>query len=630
VWSWDAAQQRWNVSAELIGHLPGYAITAGRFLPDGRQLLTACEDNPVMRWEVATGRRLKDATLKHTGGVRDMDVAPDGRRAVTLCVASERDGDVTREGFRLVHWDLEQVRELNALFVSGETVTSVTFDQDASGVLVASMATGGKSAVRRWNLATAQYDLLWSDGLGRGSVWAAFPSPDGSQVLTVGGSYARLWDAKSGQPIQTFSPHGPLTDASFSPSGKLAVTASTDGAVKVWSVDEQAQDLGHVRLKIPQAHHKEDKAYPVHSAVFGPQAANGDTLLLTAGDDGTAKLWDISGQTPRELKAFAHPASVRRAVFSPDGTLVATACLDGTARLWNVQTGEGTILGGQKSHTLAVLCAAFSPDGKRLATGSDDNTIKIWDVEAKTELAVLKGHTASITSVAFSPDGRRIVSGSQDAMAKVWDAGSGQQVLNLNRHAAEVTAVGVSYDGRRLLTASSDQLAIVWASVNISPTVTLDEQPLTYSTLGQAVVIDPQASVYDPDAPHFGGGQVTAAMVVATGEAARDEQLAIQSDAAGAGGVQVADSQVLFDFGDGAGPVPIGSLSGAGPRAVALTVTLTERATKDAVQSLLRHITYTSRTALTSERRIRFQLADGQGGVSHPAEKPLIAVASQP
>ncbi|TVS10004.1 MAG: hypothetical protein EA424_26065, partial [Planctomycetaceae bacterium] len=488
VWHWDRSQEAWRVSAELIGHLPGFAITAAQFLPDGRTLLTACEDHTVMRWDTETGRRVAASTLKHPGAVRGMDLASDGQQVVTLCLASQRDGERTTEGFQLTHWDLDSARELHRQFVGDETVTSAVFDQDASGVLVASMTADGSSVVKRWDLSDGGYRPLWSDDRGRGSVWAAFPSPDGTQVLTAGGSYARLWDIDTGQAIQTFSPHGPLAYASFSPADTLVATAGVDGAVKIWSVAEQADDWGKVRLKIPQAHRKDDRPYPVNSAVFGPASAGGDHLLLTAGDDGSARIWDLQGPKPLQQNLFQHPAPVLHAVFSPDATLVATACADGAARIWHVATGEGQILGERTSHSLAVRCVAFSPDGKRLATGSDDNTIKVWDVPTQTEITLLAGHAASITSIGFSPDGRRIFSGSQDAMAKVWDADSGQQMLNLKRHAAAVTAIDVSYDGRRLLTASSDGSAIIVSSINIPPTITITEEPQIYTTPGQPVV----------------------------------------------------------------------------------------------------------------------------------------------
>jgi WD40 repeat protein len=55
--------------------------------------------------------------------------------------------------------------------------------------------------------------------------------------------------------------------------------------------------------------------------------------------------------------------------FSPDGTLLATAADDNTARIWDLATGATrTTL---QSHTLYVNSMAFSPDGTLLATAGD-------------------------------------------------------------------------------------------------------------------------------------------------------------------------------------------------------------------------------------------------------------------
>ena len=62
--------------------------------------------------------------------------------------------------------------------------------------------------------------------------------------------------------------------------------------------------------------------------------------------------------------------------FSPDGTLLATASDNRTARLWKVASGAPVaILTGHKT---AVYGAAFSPDGTLLATASCENTARLW------------------------------------------------------------------------------------------------------------------------------------------------------------------------------------------------------------------------------------------------------------
>ncbi len=115
-----------------------------------------------------------------------------------------------------------------------------------------------------------------------------------------------------------------------------------------------------------------------------------------------------------------HTGPVTSAAFSPDGALIVTAGDDGTAKVWDVATG--TELHTLAGHTAGVTSAAFSPDGALVVTASDDNTAKVWDVATGDEVYTLAGHTGPVTSAAFSPDGALVVTASDDNTARTWYA----------------------------------------------------------------------------------------------------------------------------------------------------------------------------------------------------------------
>src|SRR5205823_1766475 len=71
----------------------------------------------------------------------------------------------------------------------------------------------------------------------------------------------------------------------------------------------------------------------VNGAAFSPNGR----LAVSAGQDGTARIWDVLGR--RLLQTLRHDGAVNTAAFSPDGTLVVTASADGSARVWRAEDG---------------------------------------------------------------------------------------------------------------------------------------------------------------------------------------------------------------------------------------------------------------------------------------------------
>jgi hypothetical protein len=92
-------------------------------------------------------------------------------------------------------------------------------------------------------------------------VWDAEFSPDGGRVVTASlDGAARVWDAATGRPVSEPLRHGgKVFHARFSPDGQRVLTASADGTARVWEVPaaptpappglaDLAEALGGLRL----------------------------------------------------------------------------------------------------------------------------------------------------------------------------------------------------------------------------------------------------------------------------------------------------------------------------------------------------------------------------------------------
>jgi dipeptidyl aminopeptidase/acylaminoacyl peptidase len=124
------------------------------------------------------------------------------------------------------------------------------------------------------------------------------------------------------------------------------------------------------------------------SASFSPDSRR----VVTASDDGAVRVWDLESRTEIVLLK-GHQLKATCASFSPDGHRIVTASHDGTARVWDAKSGgeiavlKGLPPGRWASFPQPVVSASFSNDGRRVVTVSDDGVARVWDV-SRTESIV--------------------------------------------------------------------------------------------------------------------------------------------------------------------------------------------------------------------------------------------------
>ncbi|MEU4820718.1 serine/threonine-protein kinase [Actinomadura sp. NPDC023710] len=207
----------------------------------------------------------------------------------------------------------------------------------------------------------------------------------------------------------------------------------------------------------------EGHAGSVHHAEFDRAGA----LLVTAGEDGTVRLWDAKTRRPSGQPLKIAPKSALKARFDRAGRLLLTASMDGGVKVWDVRTRRqiGATLGipmfDFSDDPAPVSDVAFSPAGDRLAaTGSH---LKVWDTESRKEVSGLTFDKANIMSfIAFSGDGRLLAFTERD-LVRVLDVSSRKVVGQpLRGHTVQITEAVMSPDGRTLATGGADMTVRLW------------------------------------------------------------------------------------------------------------------------------------------------------------------------
>lgn len=456
---WDAA------TGAAISALDGHrgAVLAVAWSPDASRLWTGSRDSTVRVWNWQSGEC--EATIPaHRGWVNTVAVSAD----YSVVATGGNDGAV-----RL--WDARTMAPRATLAGHEHAVRTLAFAP--SGRMLASA--GDDGVVRLWDLTTG--------ALSR--VLAGHPAPvravgfaaDGDVVFSAGDDAAvRLWDVATGELVALMTGHsGPVNAAT---AGRSWIASASNDEVIVWSITGEARgvlrgragtvrtmgvvlerdwlvtagDDGQLRVWDVEAFTRETDPFDALNAVV---VAPGGGWLATAGEDGNVYVRRTSdGAAVRVLEG--HQGAVGALAFAPDQTWLASASDDRTVRLWDM--ASGTVRSVLTGHRGWIGGLAVAPDGSWLATAGDDRTVRIWDTATATEQAVLTGHTDRVNGVAISPDGKWLISTSDDRTIRVWDAITGSARAVLSTNADWVRAVAVSPDGTWFATASGDGNVRIW------------------------------------------------------------------------------------------------------------------------------------------------------------------------
>lgn len=208
----------------------------------------------------------------------------------------------------------------------------------------------------------------------------------------------------------------------MSPRGHIVASGAADAAIHLSNIQLQLiwTLTGHVG--------------PVHSLAFVD-----DQLLLSAGADGTIRLWDVEKR--KEIRQFVgHVGRVLTVAVTPDGSRLLSGGDDSTIRLWDVSSGKQ--LRSFNKSAKAVWKIVLDGEGKRVLSGGDDRKMRFWSLETGDDLVsfdIEYPGPVEFRAITLSLDGSRAFSGTSElkghfSSMRIWDTTTGQEVRRADRH----------------------------------------------------------------------------------------------------------------------------------------------------------------------------------------------------
>jgi pre-mRNA-processing factor 17 len=188
-------------------------------------------------------------------------------------------------------------------------------------------------------------------------------------------------------------------------------------------------------------------------------------LILSAGLDNKAKIWDVHGSGKCMRTYLGHEKALKDITFTNDGSRFVTSSWDKKIKLWDTETGA--VISTVTSGKVAYCVTAHPHDDQQnvLLAGQSDKKILQYDWNMGDVVQEYDQHLGAVNSITFCDEGRRFVSTSDDKSIRVWEFGipvTMKYIADPTMHSAPATAL--SPNGNWLACQSLDNQITVYST----------------------------------------------------------------------------------------------------------------------------------------------------------------------
>jgi len=288
-------------------------------------------------------------------------------------------------------------------------------------------------------------------------------------------------DAGAGGPAPWLEPNVGITSASICPpDGRRVAVGCDDGAVRIWSLDGRSTEDSSASKQQQQDANGSSNASSLGESsmvllghkngfpVFDVDWTRNGRTLLSAGGDGTVRLWDTQAVGPygrlSNVMQQKNQHSTPHTVGGPASTSLTTVVVPG-AKAESLVEVNGAALSVYRGHapSTPVWSVASAPSGYYFASAGSDYTARIWTTDRTSPVRVLSGHVSpSVNCVAWHPNCNYVVTASDDKTCRMFDIQTGRCVRLLSGSVRGLNLVRISPSGRYAAGSGYDGIVRIW------------------------------------------------------------------------------------------------------------------------------------------------------------------------
>tara|TARA_B100000609_G_scaffold199654_1_gene205538 strand:- start:6654 stop:10106 length:3453 start_codon:yes stop_codon:yes gene_type:complete len=207
-------------------------------------------------------------------------------------------------------------------------------------------------------------------------------------MLASGGRQQQvmLWDMTDGSLLRTYKgPVGDVVRVLFHPEEERLFALEENGTLWAWTLTGEllwSKSTEHPRACVLALH------------------PDGD-LLVTGGSDGALRLWDVEDAALFRV-LDAHAEESVSVSFSSDGTSLLSCAVDGSIGLWDMTTGMSLCM--KEPSDIRLTDLSFVPGDEVFVTASRTGTLQLWDAESLTLIDTIHEQEGAIHQLCLHTD----------------------------------------------------------------------------------------------------------------------------------------------------------------------------------------------------------------------------------